>query len=970
MKFLRRCIPALCLMLAVYSAAAQDKKYGTPQIQIRNAYEAAKVWARLESAAKARLLSSTKVSLNPDTSAMLMGSLIWYANLQDEADEQFDSLLKKLERYPRLRLIAQQVFLSMYPASIIFRSELDTLASTGLDPSAKKYIDAIYSRYVGFKKKLKKIDSLLAVDTSRRGLMNDFQAAIETEDSFNIKRLSKRVEIEASLSSSDTGNLPLLEGFRNAAKTENLDSIIIFSEQLLAGAKPISAIDARIHAWGDSAEKIRQLMSNIEKEVNDTVNKNPDNFASLLAINHKQDVVAHAPLTVVNEAATRFAVSKQAFNVNYLTDVSGPQAAFHMPSQSEMIDAVAIYLAKRMKQEAVMWFFETISKNAKSYPLIATFFPNTIKILRSYEVYEIPNMGAQWQYALSKDFTTMPENVLTSQWMQQRCPGLAKYQSFITGGTAMAAMLQERYSYRDIISKLYLDSKAQADGETGFGFNKVTGLFYAAHTELFMPDSNQRYRMLKYEDYRGMSVAELEIMISLLDMKYNGIFSKMLAGMDKKLEFKSDSRVKAEDIRMLLGKVEQTINRIETMRREYIRQMQAQKDGGNKDWDYSTYNVWTSASQLWSIYDTKWASTNIFSDELNDSRQAFTYAGDLYEVYNLISKRNYAGAVNNTLKLVDSIFYSNRPAAGAEKEFVYPAKDAKRVQGLFGESELLKEVSTLIEQKFKGPRSIETTRLEYLINTYKFEVDTNGNMRFGRTSPMASIVFEKDRHAVQQIRKLAAFLNDAALAQNDKQLAKSIESYALPPGSYKRKRNNWYSLDLNAYAGVYGGMEGLFQDRKAPDDYAGVVGFSAPIGLTLSKTFSRKKCPDDRDDTYILNPNKVKLSRNNVRYRSKLNVAMTLSIVDLGAVVSYRLSNTTAQALPREVNWQQLLSPGLHFAVGIPSTPLVGMMGAQFTPLLREVTETQKQYNAFRIYGGLYFDLPLLNFWERKRIAY
>src|SRR5690606_28482224 len=72
--------------------------------------------------------------------------------------------------------------------------------------------------------------------------------------------------------------------------------------------------------------------------------------------------------------------------------------------------------------------------------------------------------------------------------------------------------------------------------------------------------------------------------------------------------------------------------------------------------------------------------------------------------------------------------------------------------------------------------------------TYKF-VLFDGTLHFAKRSPMAALVFANERESIQFIRKFSGFLNDVALATSDKQLARVVESYAMPPTSYKRKRS-------------------------------------------------------------------------------------------------------------------------------------------------------------------------------------
>jgi hypothetical protein len=249
----------------------------------------------------------------------------------------------------------------------------------------------------------------------------------------------------------------------------------------------------------------------------------------------------------------------------------------------------------------------------------------------------------------------------------------------------------------------------------------------------------------------------------------------------------------------------------------------------------------------------------------------------------------------------------------------------------------------------------------------------DSTMLFSSHAPVAALFFQHDRQAIKTIRKLSGFLNDAALAQGDKQLAKVVESYALPTGSYKRKRNSWHSIDLNAFAGPYVGYEKTAASTLDSRHGDGpVYGFSVPVGLSYARTFSKKGWHKGRSisDEYTLNPDKIKIGRRGLRERGRLTMTATFSIIDIGAVVSYRLGHTSDSVLPQSVRWEQIISPGLHLGLAIPGTPLQFMVGGQYTPSLRRFSgDAEKQYNAWRAYTGIFFDLPLLNFWEQRRIT-
>ncbi|ASZ12328.1 hypothetical protein KTO58_13030 [Chitinophaga pendula] len=903
-------ILAICPAMTINATPLKDT------LLLRNAYEVARAFNKLKRAPET--ISLTQQS-------QLLGSLIWYANLQDrESDELVELLGRTLRtRYPSLydglkRLIRSSVksYDTLFTQEYLTRHELDFRrpAEKALLDTLKSYqlqLQDLKNKQATQQALLRSVDSLTRVIAPIKDTVNK----LALEDTTYIK-----YQLDATWLSSKSKELQALDLEIDQRETRLTNTKI----------KTIKYIDVNIMDLQGALKSIIEAPDyRIPKEIFDEAKK---------------------------ELYSQAAVQARLNQDNLLQTNT-----WKLPTQSEMIDALAIYIAKRVKQESVMWFFETITKNANRYELVSTFFPATIRLLQANEIYEIPNMGAQWQYALSKDFAQMPRNVLSSNWLTQRLPWMdTAYRPYLIAACDMADMLMKRYSYRDMIKTIYLSNAAVRSNDRGFG--DFINLLYGVNNELFLPDTAGGYRLLKYEDYRLLSRDELEMMLSLLDLKYNHSISRIVRiGNSPVFPFEG-SGISAEQVRQFLGKVEAAIGQVDKIREEFVRKQDQLEAAGQKDWAYNAYNVWSAVYQLTSILDIQPGTPDIFTSRVAEMSRALHYTGEVYEIYNLISKKNFAGAVYQTISLIDTLLYTSKSKSQLKLSLAQL-------------SALDKDPSTLFSH-IKGSleKEIAANKKDYTMAAkYNFKVQGADTILFAKTSKLAAVVFEKDRHALQLIRKLSGFLNDAALAQNDKQLARVVESYALPPGSYKRKRNTWWSVDLNAFVGPYIGHEIVdpsIRNKQSGKEPGAVYGLSVPIGISVSKTFG-KKIPAADTLTYdqIMNPDKIKLKRDNIRKRKDLTMTFTLSIIDPAAVVSYRLQNGADTVLPQQVNWEQIISPGAHLAVAIPGTPLVASTGIQYTPKLRNFSKDQPQYNAFRLYFGIFFDLPLFNIWERRRIV-
>ena len=891
---------------------------------LRNAFELVRILQNLD---------TTKV--DKERYQILLGKLLWYANLQDSTNSDYGVLLKKLnKKYPALYQKATVILSKLNPIEKLFTLRDLSIYKQITSTAATEFVKGHHERYKILKDKLTdqkkrargivdQIDKLSEIIDSKRskadtgGVHNTAFSGGWTEDSTSLSEAIVRVDVADSLIDT-TYSLMLLEK----------DSIVVY--------------------------------------VHDHIGEFTDLFKKLYPQNEVgSDAYSNSGLLA--EDALKLAENQYSMQVTYQMQIQAPSvASYKMPSQSEMVDAVAIYIARRVKQESVMWFFESVSKNANRYDMMRAFFPATLTLMGGNEVYEIPNMGTPWKYALSEDFTRLPQNVMNSKWIKDRWPEQGKYMSFIKGTCSIADLLMHQKSYREIIRSLYLEQKQVTQADSNVQFSDFVNLLYAVNTELFVPaDSNKFTGLLKYEHYSTLNKTGMEMLVSLIDMKYGGVMRKFIKGMDRRIAFSSD--VSAEDIRLLFGKIETMVNDVEATRKTFIEQQKNTKeDGGNdaKSVAYTTYNVWNATNSLLTVFDQTVNPSPIFSQRLNASKKAFQYTTQLFEIYNLIDKKNFTGAVMLTFGLLDSIIYGH----SLNKKFNVSIANEDELQRKFGSSSILKHIVTKIRKD-----TADHEGLKNLEDLYGFTVIDSTTISFPKTSLMASVLFEQDRHAVQVIRKLAGFLNDVALSKGSAELSKAIESYAMPPGSYKRKRNSWWSADINAFAGPYLGSEVLAgQDFFESSNRSSVYGFSVPIGVTLSKTLGRPFHSKSIDKEYILNPNKIKLNRRRVAYRTKSTFSLTLSIVDIGAVVSYRLNNGSG-TLPQELKWEQFISPGLHIGYGIGGTPLILQAGYQYTPLLRRLStspDPSAQYNAYRLYIGLFYDLPIINMWEKKRIVY
>jgi hypothetical protein len=183
-------------------------------------------------------------------------------------------------------------------------------------------------------------------------------------------------------------------------------------------------------------------------------------------------------------------------------------------------------------------------------------------------------------------------------------------------------------------------------------------------------------------------------------------------------------------------------------------------------------------------------------------------------------------------------------------------------------------------------------------------------------------------------------------AKDSKEVYAAIDRIAAPVGSSRVKKENAFSFALNAYGGAFIGkekIEGVKDDSKANN-----YGISAPVGFSFS--FGKIKGAKAKPET---------------GYKS---VTIFLSVIDVGAPVSFRFQNDTLNEIPT-ISWKDIIAPGVHLIYGFGKMPLSLAVGWQTGPNLRKVTSQYNEYQNSkysRLSIGLYVDIPVFIFYRRK----
>ena len=223
------------------------------------------------------------------------------------------------------------------------------------------------------------------------------------------------------------------------------------------------------------------------------------------------------------------------------------------------------------------------------------------------------------------------------------------------------------------------------------------------------------------------------------------------------------------------------------------------------------------------------------------------------------------------------------------------------------------------------------------------------SMAFVNTLELLKEILNDNSPTRKLIMKYMTFAVNIVTAQDAKELRKVLEAAALPVESYLVKRVNDFNISLNAYPGIFGGIDKLTTGKDLNGIKDGLnFGFAAPIGVAFSW--------------------KDKIKTNN---NLETSTSLFISIIDIGAVVNWRLTGVD-KGLP-EFHWKNVLAPGLFLIGGLKGTPISVGAGIQYGPQLRKIELVENDPNAVIETSSLRFgfiiavDIPIFNIYTKEK---
>lgn len=220
-----------------------------------------------------------------------------------------------------------------------------------------------------------------------------------------------------------------------------------------------------------------------------------------------------------------------------------------------------------------------------------------------------------------------------------------------------------------------------------------------------------------------------------------------------------------------------------------------------------------------------------------------------------------------------------------------------------------------------------------------------------RTIELVRTVSNGREAAPAQVLTLMGLATSLSTAQSGADVRAAFEAAAAPVGVWQEKRYQQGSpVSIASFPGAMAAWELLEQDGTWAD--GGVAaGVFMPIGVEVQlrgKTALPSNLRDSRCTIWLF-----------------CSAGLYISVIDLGALATYRLSGTEQAEVAPNTTLRQVFAPGAFLTLGLRRTPLALLVGGQLMPGLRSVTDPNgesREVSAIRGSLGITADVTLFRF--------
>ncbi|MBK6264384.1 hypothetical protein JKA74_04995 [Marivirga sp. S37H4] len=622
---------------------------------------------------------------------------------------------------------------------------------------------------------------------------------------------------------------------------------------------------------------------------------------------------------------------------------------------TNIADGLAKFLVERTKQELSIAFFQKFYKTLDEQDQLGILFPSTYKTLKVIgdEIYMFSGYIEMLRQAFQRDLATLLPNLRTlidDTSMDQVFVALPELRTILSDGIYLAIQLKDGKHIGDALNN-YVNSELDSSRLHSINENLYTSI-------VLLNVFSQSLRTKEGSDHYWITSKQLEELhnektlklylgliyqqIHLFEEENSGLLLNnkpvldiMRMGSEDFTKFKETTLSVLQPIIDNGKSIDEKFTQIKNL------QNQADAEPGYNEY-YELFNASLNFVEVMNVAYTS-LSGSAASSNFDNFISSFRSLGNIYINLN---QKQYVSAVAELAYLYNEMIVSRYDQR--EKlftELLEIVKDNKEEVSV-----MLKQIQVL-EIKFDpyfnvGEEVYDNIKNLESVGAIKSEIKTKQeNILKGE-----KVLLEEQEDILTNLIKYGNFAALVAKAENSEQVKQAIEAVALPAGSASIKKHSKFNLALNAYAGLFYGNEYI---KDYEQGWANIYGVSAPIGIAASWP--------------------IRLPRGKFQIFSSFSLYG--SLVDLGAVVSYRFKDDDTESLPT-ISLENIFAPGIYGVLGCKNIPVSLGYGWQQGPQLRGVniedpanpgSFINETVNGYRWSIFIAVDIPIVNFYTKSR---
>ncbi|RYE52854.1 MAG: hypothetical protein EOP48_15570, partial [Sphingobacteriales bacterium] len=532
-------------------------------------------------------------------------------------------------------------------------------------------------------------------------------------------------------------------------------------------------------------------------------------------------------------------------------------------------------------------------------------FPETWKVMRDMDYNLTPRFGAKWQNAISADYINLPNNISTSRFIGERLAGRDSTGfKYFCDAMIFAGYVGKKFNFLDIVRTLYYN-QGKLQGEWT---KRSIQALHIINTEL-RDSSQDRYNWIHPQEWLSLTKDEVLCLFELLEIKYNFRDNPLFRKSLENIEIVKSS---LETLKPMFGE-------LLTMLRQFnaVQHKSAGKETNGTI--VASDGFWDAQRNLIDFLieykhvlgigikeenALKLCKSGFYIYDYLSNKNYAGAAGQALDIISALTNKNYRDLIHFTRADSIILYRRDNEAFRALQKLNRDFLSLKMIPELWAQFNTSKDLTfdnlklrfkeitlpgynlnNLVERWEKldsAERTDSLLRQDIYITFNKYINDFT--KRYAEVKTIVdNVLTSRDRYLFKNAASItmemlanadyiheksnndffkwlsdfSGLLTDVSSAENSEDLAKVIESYALPPGSYRTKRKSNFSFDLNAFTGVFVGAERI----EGTDKVGMVYGITAPVGFAFSWSLRTSKAAYLTDDKSVFVTKKGKLKR-------------------------------------------------------------------------------------------------------------